>query len=200
MIFRSQHWRKYICMARLLRLFRIFVTWVIPLERRVEQVLVWMQKIQRTFAFTNKQNIPIVNQWKSLLTSIHRVIIYGSETWLVRVDDMCCMKRSHMRIIWWISYVSLKDRFRSADLRVRLNLDSIGRCWFGHNERMDERGGALILLLFLSLFFPFSQSGLTGRQQISILISIITSFSECWYHLAFCQNWPHFTHFWFLPI
>ena len=76
---------------------------------------------------------------------VHSVMIYGSETWPIRAEDMWCMERNDMRMIWWMCNVSLKDRLTSDELRGRLNLESIWRCvqnrrlrWFGHIKRMDK--------------------------------------------------------------
>ena len=58
-------------------------------------------------------------------------MMYGSETWPVRAKDMCCIERNYMRMIRWMCNVSLKNRLRSDELRVRLNLESIGRTGTG---------------------------------------------------------------------
>lgn len=50
-----------------------------------------------------------------------RNMVYASETWPVRIEDICCIE-----IILWICNENLKNKFRSEDLRKRLNLNSIG--------------------------------------------------------------------------
>ena len=47
---------------------------------------------------------------------IPSAMINGSETWLVKAKDLCCMERNNTRRIWWKGNVSLKNR-------VPLNVD-----------------------------------------------------------------------------
>ena len=89
--------------------------------------------------------LPLTTKGRVYQACVRSVMMYGSETWPVRAEDMCCMERNDMRMIRWMCNVSLKDRLRSDELRGRLNLESIGRCVqnrrlhrFGHIERMDK--------------------------------------------------------------
>ena len=89
--------------------------------------------------------LPLSTMGRVYLACVRSVMMYGSESWPVRAENMCCIERSDMRMIQWMCNVSLKDRLRSDELRGRLNLESIGRCvqnrrlhWFGHIERMDK--------------------------------------------------------------
>ena len=89
--------------------------------------------------------LPLSTKGRVYQACVRSVMMYGSETWPVRAEDMCCMERNDMRMIRWMCNVSLKNRLRSDELRGRLNLESIGRCvqnrrlcWFGHIERMDK--------------------------------------------------------------
>ena len=54
-------------------------------------------------------------------------MMYGSETWLVKAEDVSRIKQNDMRMIRWMCNVSVKDRLSSKELRKRLHLDSIGR-------------------------------------------------------------------------
>ncbi|KAK3896219.1 hypothetical protein Pcinc_000141 [Petrolisthes cinctipes] len=71
--------------------------------------------------------LPLLTKGRVYQACVPSVMMYGSETWPVRVEDMCCMERNDMRMIRWMCNVSLKNRLRSEELRGRLNLDSIGR-------------------------------------------------------------------------
>ena len=51
--------------------------------------------------------------------SVLSIILYGSETWAVKHDDLNRLERNDMRIIRWMLNVSLKGRKPSADLRYR---------------------------------------------------------------------------------
>lgn len=73
---------------------------------------------------------------------VQSVMVYGSETWAMKVDDMQRLERAERMMMRWMCGVSLKDRVRIEDLRQRLCSDSVsdvvrrGRLrWFGHVER-----------------------------------------------------------------
>lgn len=54
------------------------------------------------------------------------VMMYRSENWPVRVEDVCFMERN-IRMMQWMRNASLKDMLRSDDLKGKLNLDKIWR-------------------------------------------------------------------------
>jgi len=73
---------------------------------------------------------------------VPRVLVYGSETWPVKVEDMQRVERTEHMMVRWMCGVSLKSRISSVDLSRRLGIDSVtevvrrGRLgWFGHLER-----------------------------------------------------------------
>ena len=72
------------------------------------------------------------------------VMLYGSETWAVKDEDLDRLDRNDMRMIRWMCNTSLKDRKSSGELRSRLGIHSIRDViqarrlrWFGHLERME---------------------------------------------------------------
>jgi hypothetical protein len=76
---------------------------------------------------------------------VQRVLVYGSETWPVKVDDMQRLERTERMMVRWMCGVSLKNRVSSEDLNRRLGVDRVaevvrrGRLgWFGHLERKDR--------------------------------------------------------------
>src|SRR5687768_5591654 len=75
---------------------------------------------------------------------VQSVMIYGSETWAMKVEDMSSLEKTERMMIRWMSRVSLKDKKSSDELLERLGIESVsvvvrrGRMrWFGHVERMD---------------------------------------------------------------
>ena len=76
---------------------------------------------------------------------VRSVMIYGAETWpmtQVLAKKLDCVE---MRMVRWMCGVSLKDHFRSEDLRKRLgiiNIEEVVRRarlrWFGHVRRKDD--------------------------------------------------------------
>ena len=75
---------------------------------------------------------------------VRSVMLYGSETWTVKEEDLDRLDRNDMRMIRWTCNTSLKDRKSSDELRSRLGIHSIRDViqarrlrWFGHFERVE---------------------------------------------------------------
>ena len=85
-------------------------------------------KFRELLPLLTSRALPLSTKGRVYQACVHSVMMYGSETWPVRAEDMCCMERNDMRMIQWMCNVSLKDRLRSDELRGRLNLESTGRC------------------------------------------------------------------------
>ena len=73
---------------------------------------------------------------------IQSVLIYGTETWVMKADDLRSLERTERMMVRWMCGVSLKDRKRSEDLCNLLGINCVadvvrrGRLrWFGHLER-----------------------------------------------------------------
>ena len=75
-------------------------------------------------------------------TSIDRFILYGSETWAMKVEDMKRLEGAKMMVVRWMYSVTLRIKRPSFELRNRLGIESLedvvvsGRLrWCGHVER-----------------------------------------------------------------
>src|SRR5206468_12515242 len=75
---------------------------------------------------------------------VQRVLVYGSETWPMKVDDMQRLVRTENNMVRWMSGVTLKDRRSSEELRRGLGIVGVDRVvrrgrlrWFGHVERKE---------------------------------------------------------------
>jgi len=73
---------------------------------------------------------------------VFRVLVYGSETWPIKVQAMQRLIRTEKMMVRWMCGVTLKNRVSSVGLYSRLNVDTVsdvvrrGRLrWFGHAER-----------------------------------------------------------------
>ena len=78
-------------------------------------------------------------------TCIRPAMLYGSETWPTKIEDIRKMQRSEMRILRWMAGVSLSERKSNECVRSMLAIDDIAEVmrrnrlrWFGHFERRDE--------------------------------------------------------------
>ena len=69
-------------------------------------------------------------------------LLYGCETWAMRIDHDKTMKRAEMRMVRWMCGALLSDRLPSEVLRRRMGVEAIGDVirrnmlrWYGHVER-----------------------------------------------------------------
>ena len=75
-------------------------------------------------------------------TCVQSVMVYGSETWPLKVANVQQLERTERMMVRWMCGVTLKDKKRSQELLDSLNIISVaervrrGRLrWFGHVER-----------------------------------------------------------------
>ena len=78
-------------------------------------------------------------------TCIRPAMLYGSETWATKIEDIRKMQRSEMRMLRWMTRVSLSERKSNECVRSMLAIDDIAEVmrrnrlrWFCHVERRDE--------------------------------------------------------------
>jgi hypothetical protein len=76
---------------------------------------------------------------------VRSAMIYGSETWPVKVEDTQKLERAERMMVRHMCGVTLKDRKSSQELRERLEIEGVtdiirrGRLrWFGHVERKKD--------------------------------------------------------------
>ena len=72
---------------------------------------------------------------------VQRVLVYGSETWAMKVDDMQSLRRTENNMVRRMSGVTMKNRRSCEELRQGLGVESVesvvsrGRLrWYGHVE------------------------------------------------------------------
>src|SRR5208282_1075644 len=75
-------------------------------------------------------------------TCVRSVMVYGSETWAMKAEDMQRLERTERMMITWMCGVRLSDKMANAELLSRLDIECVsvvvrrGRLgWFGHVER-----------------------------------------------------------------
>ena len=59
-------------------------------------------------------------------TCIRPVMLYGSETWPTNIDNIRKMQRSEIRMLRWMTGVSLSGRKSNEWVRNMLAIDDIG--------------------------------------------------------------------------
>jgi hypothetical protein len=95
--------------------------------------------------FLMGRGVPLKIKGKIYKACVQSVMVYGSETWPMRVEDQQRLERTERMMTRLMCGVSMKDRISSDELRRRLGFDSVcivvrrGRLrWFGHVERKAE--------------------------------------------------------------
>ena len=75
-------------------------------------------------------------------TCVQRVMVYGSETWPMKAEDVQRLERTERMMVRWMCGVRVKNRISSEELNGRLGIVKImeivrrGRLrWFRHLER-----------------------------------------------------------------
>ena len=81
---------------------------------------------------------------KIFRTCVQSVMVYGSETWAMRMEDTNRLERTERLMVRWMCGVTLKDGKLSQELLDRMGIESVAdvmrKCrlrWFGHLERMS---------------------------------------------------------------
>ena len=71
--------------------------------------------------------------------------MYGSETWLMKLEHELKLNRTEMSMIRWMCGVKVNERKKSEELREFLGLQPVSLMikksrlrWFGHAERKDD--------------------------------------------------------------
>ena len=76
---------------------------------------------------------------------IRSVMLYGSETWPIQVEESLRLHRNEMSMIRWMHGVTMRDRYSGEELRAWVCIKPIvnvmhQRClrWFGHIGRRED--------------------------------------------------------------
>ena len=76
---------------------------------------------------------------------VRSVMLYGSETWPIKVEESQRLHRNEMSMIRWMCGVPLRDKYPCEELRAWVGIKPIvdvmrqrRLCWFGHIERRED--------------------------------------------------------------
>ena len=76
---------------------------------------------------------------------VRSVMLYGSETWPIKVEESQRLQRNEMSMILWMCGVTMRDRYPCEELRARVGIKPIVNVmcqrrlrWFGHIERRED--------------------------------------------------------------
>ena len=85
-------------------------------------------KFRELLPLLASRSLPLLTKGKVYQSCVHSVMLYGSETWPVKEDDVKRLERNENRMIRWICGVSLHHKVSSFDLRNILKLCSLREC------------------------------------------------------------------------
>ena len=102
-------------------------------------------KFRELLPLLTSKSFPLLTKGRVYQACVRSVMLYGSETWPIKEDELRKLESNENRMVRWMCGVSIDKRIQSSDLRKRLGIqcirDEIQRKrlqWFGHLERMDE--------------------------------------------------------------
>ena len=80
-----------------------------------------------------KRGVSLKLKGKIYDACVQRVLVYGSETWAIKAEDLARLRRAERMMVRRMCGVSLKDRKRSDELLNRLGIECV--------ENKIQRGG-----------------------------------------------------------
>ena len=102
-------------------------------------------KFRELIPLLTGKSFPLLTKGKVFQACVRSVLLYGSETWPIKEEDLKRLESNDNRMTRWMCGVSLSQHIPSSELRSRLNLRSIRDCiqqrrleWFGHIKRMGD--------------------------------------------------------------
>ena len=114
-------------------------------ESSVARIRSGWKKFRELLPLLTSRVFSLRTRGRAFEACVRSVVLYGSETWPVKEEDLVRLERNDMRMVRWMCNVTLKDRKSSEELRDRLGLVAIRDCvqrgrlrWFGHVERMND--------------------------------------------------------------
>jgi hypothetical protein len=103
------------------------------------------KKFRELAPFLTSRGASLKLKGKIYKSCVQKVLVYGSETWAMKVADTARLVRTEMVMVRWMCGVTLRDRRSSKELLDRLGITvdvaeevRRGRLrWFGHVERKE---------------------------------------------------------------
>ena len=84
----------------------------------------WKKFLEMLPFLTNKA-VPLTLKVKVYKSCVRSCMLYGSETWAMKVEHERKMDRAEMRMIRWMCGVSLKEGRTNEELRVTTDIEPI---------------------------------------------------------------------------
>jgi len=100
------------------------------------------KKFRELSPILTSKRISLSLKGKIYASCVRSCLVYGSETWPMKVEHEAKLERTEMRMIRWMCGVSLRERKTNVELRERIGVEPIAVVvrrnrlrWFGHIQR-----------------------------------------------------------------
>lgn len=111
----------------------------------IARVSAGWKKFRELVPFLTNKAVPLLLKGKVYKSCVRSCMMYGSETWAMKLEHERKFDRAEMRMIRWMCGVSLKDRKTNDELRAALDIEPIREAlitnrlrWYGHVQRKDD--------------------------------------------------------------
>ena len=104
----------------------------------------WARWRELTGVMCDKK-MPVKLKLKIYRTVLRPILLYGAETWALRVKEEMLLERTEMRMLRWIKGISLLEKYTSEEIRkacgiieIKLKVREARMRWYGHVFRREE--------------------------------------------------------------
>jgi len=84
------------------------------------RIRIGWNKFRQLLPLLTNKDVSLMMRGRLYSSCVRSSMLYGSETWPVRKENVVALQRAEMRMVRWMCSVKLKDRFPSKELRKRL--------------------------------------------------------------------------------
>ena len=103
------------------------------------------KKFRELLPLLTTESISLKVKGELYAACILSVMLYGSETWPIKVEESQRLHRNEISMIRWMCDVTMRDRYSCEELQAPVGIKPIvdvmhQRClrWFGHIERRED--------------------------------------------------------------
>ena len=89
------------------------------------RIRIGWNKFRQLVPLLTDKDISLIIRGRLYSSCVQSSMLHGSETWPVRKENVVAIERAQMRMVRWMYFIKLKDRFPNKELRERLDIDDI---------------------------------------------------------------------------
>ena len=114
---------------------------------KVARIRIGWNKFRQLVPLLTNKDVSLIMRGRLYSSCVRSSMLYGSETWPVRKENVVALQQAEIRMVRWMCGVKLKDRLPSKELRERLGVDDIALIFqqnrlrsYGHVLRKEDEG------------------------------------------------------------